>query len=177
MTVFRPADAKETAAGWYVALTNRTGPTALVLTRQDVPLYQETSKEALKGAYILLDSEKDTPDIILIASGSEVQLVYEAHKVLKEKGIDARVVSMPSWELFEKQPEEYKQKVLPDAVKVRLAVEAGSSLGWHRYVGWQGDVIALDRFGASGKADVLFREFGFTVDRVVERALELLKKV
>ncbi len=176
MTVFRPADAKETAAGWYVALTSKTGPTALVLTRQNVPLYQETGKEALKGAYILVDSEKEIPDIILIASGSEVQLVYEAHKVLKEKGIDARVVSMPSWELFEEQPEEYKQKVLPDAVKVRLAVEAGSSLGWHRYVGCQGDVIAIDRFGASGKAEVLFKEFGFTVERVVERALELLKK-
>ncbi|MDN5277187.1 MAG: transketolase [Clostridiales bacterium] len=175
-TVFRPADSKETAAGWYVALTRRTGPTALVLTRQNVPLYKETSKDALKGAYILVDSEKEVPDIILIASGSEVQLVYEAHKVLKEKGIDARVVSMPSWELFEEQPEEYKQKVLPDAVKARLAVEAGSSLGWHRYVGREGDIIALDRFGASGPADVLFREFGFTVDRVVERALELLKK-
>jgi len=173
-TVFRPADSKETAAGWYTAMTRRTGPTALILTRQNLPLYQETGKEALKGAYILLDSEKETPDIILMASGSEVQLIYEAHKVLKEKGIDARVVSMPSWEIFEEQPDEYKQKVLPPSVKARLAVEAGASLGWHRYVGLDGEIISIDRFGASGPASVLFKEYGFTVDRVVECALKLL---
>ncbi len=173
-TVFRPADSKETAAGWYAALTRKSGPTALVLTRQNLPVYRETGKGALKGAYILLDSEKETPDIILMASGSEVQLVYEAHKILKEKGIDARVVSMPSWEIFEEQPEEYKQKVLPCNVKTRLAVEAGSSLGWHRYVGLDGEIISIDRFGASGPAGTLFKEFGFTTERVVECALKIL---
>jgi transketolase len=174
-TVFRPADSKETAAGWYAALTRKTSPTALVLTRQNLPLYQGTGKEALKGAYILVDSSKETPDIILMASGSEVNLVYQAHKILKGKGIDARVVSMPSWEIFEEQSEEYKESVLPKSVKARLAVEAASSFGWHRYVGLDGEVISIDRFGASGPADILFKEFGFTVDNVVERALSLIK--
>lgn len=174
-TVFRPADSKETAAGWYAALTRKDSPTALVLTRQNVPLYEETGKDALKGAYILVDSEKDTPDIILMASGSEVELVYEAQKVLKEKGIDARVVSMPSWEIFEEQPEEYKEKVLPSNVRARLAVEAGSSFGWHKYVGFDGDIISIDQFGASAPGEVLFKEFGFTVENVVERAMKLLK--
>lgn len=174
-TVFRPADSKETAAGWYAALTRKDSPTALVLTRQNVPLYKETGKDALKGAYILVDSEKDTPDIILMASGSEVELVYEAQKVLKEKGIDARVVSMPSWEIFEEQPEEYKEKVLPSNVRARLAVEAGCSFGWHKYVGFDGDIISIDHFGASAPGEILFKEFGFTVENVVERAMKLLK--
>jgi len=174
-TVFRPADSKETAAGWYAALTRKDGPTALVLTRQNLPLYEETGKDALKGAYILVDSEKDTPDIILMASGSEVKLVYEAGKILKEKGIDARVVSVPSWELFEEQPEEYKEKVLPKDVRARLAVEAGCSFGWHKYVGFDGDIIAIDHFGASAPAEILFKEFGFTVENVVEHALKLVK--
>lgn len=174
-TVFRPADSKETAAGWYAALTRKDGPTALVLTRQNLPLYDETGKEALKGAYILADSEKDTPDIILMATGSEVELVYEARKLLKEKGIDARVVSMPSWEIFEEQPEEYKEKVLPSNVRARLAVEAGCSFGWHKYVGFDGDIISIDHFGASAPGEILFKEFGFTVENVVERAMKLLK--
>jgi len=174
-TVFRPADSKETAAGWYAALTRKDGPTALVLTRQDLPLYEETGKDALKGAYILVDSEKETPDIILMASGSEVELIYEARKVLKERGIDARVVSMPSWEIFEEQPEEYKEKVLPKNVRARLAVEAGCSFGWHKYVGFDGAIIALDRFGASAPGKILFEKFGFTVENVVEHALKLVK--
>ena len=174
-TVFRPADSKETAAGWYAALTRKNCPTALVLTRQDLPLYEETGKDALKGAYILVDSEKETPDIILMASGSEVELIYEAGKVLKEKGIDARVVSMPSWEIFEEQPEEYKEKILPKNVRARLAVEAGCSFGWHKYVGLDGAIIALDRFGASAPGKILFEKFGFTVENVVEHALKLIK--
>ena len=175
-TVFRPADSKETAAGWYAALTRKNSPTALVLTRQNLPLYEETGKEALKGAYILIDSEKEKPDIILMASGSEVELVYKAGKILKEKGIDARVVSMPSWELFEEQPEEYKESILPKCVRARLAVEAASPLGWHKYVGLDGDIIAMNTFGASGPAEVLFKEFGFTVENVVERALKLVSR-
>jgi len=175
-TVFRPADSKETAAGWYAALTRKNSPTALVLSRQNLPLYQETGKDALKGGYILLDSEKETPDIILMASGSEVELVYKAHGILKEKGIDARVVSMPSFELFDEQPEEYKEKVLPKAVRARLAVEAGSSFGWYKYVGLDGDTITLDRFGASAPGKVLFEKFGFTVENVVEKAEQLVRK-
>lgn len=175
-TVFRPADSKETAAGWYAAMTRKSSPTALVLTRQNLPQYAESGKEALKGAYILSDSEKETPDIILMASGSEVQLVYGAGKQLKAKGIDARVVSMPSWELFEEQPEEYKNKVLPKTVTTRLAVEAASSFGWHKYTGSFGDIISLDTFGASAPSEILFSKFGFTTENVIERATKLIDK-
>jgi transketolase len=175
-TVFRPADAKETAAGWVYALTNGKGPTALVLTRQNLPFYQETGKGALKGAYILADAEGGEPDMILMASGSEVEQIYEAAKVLKEKGIAARVVSMPSWELFEAQDEAYRKSVLPDRIRTRLAVEAGSSFGWHRYTGLDGEIISMDTFGASAPAEILFREFGFTVENVVERAMRLVKR-
>ncbi|HHY82725.1 MAG TPA: transketolase [Clostridiales bacterium] len=175
-TVIRPADSRETAAAYISALTRTNGPTALVLTRQNLPLLEGTGPNALKGAYILADSEKDTPDIILMASGSEVQLIVEAQKQLKEQGIDARVVSMPSWEIFEEQPEEYKEKVLPKNVRARLAVEAGSSFGWHKYVGLDGDMVSIDHFGASAPAEVLFREFGFTVENVVSKALKVLGK-
>lgn len=173
--VFRPADSKETAAAWYSAITREDGPTALVLTRQDLPLYEESSKEALKGAYILKDSEKKVPDLILMASGSEVELIYEAAKVLKEKGVDVRVVSMPCLEVFDKQSSEYKESILPKSCRKRLAVEALSSFGWHKYVGLDGDVIALDQFGESAPAKLLFKKFGFTVENVVEKALNLLK--
>lgn len=173
--VFRPADSKETAAAWYSAVTREDGPTALVLTRQDLPLYEESSKEALKGAYILKDSEKEIPDLILMASGSEVELIYEASKVLKEKGVDVRVVSMPCLELFDKQSKEYKESILPIACRKRIAVEALTSFGWHKYVGLDGDIISLDHFGESAPAKLLFQKFGFTVDNVVEKALKLLK--
>lgn len=173
--VFRPADSKETAAAWYSAINREDGPTALVLTRQDLPLYEETSKEALKGAYILKEGSKKTPDIILMATGSEVELVYEAAKVLEGKGIAARVVSMPSLEVFEAQSEAYKESVLPKSVRKRVAVEAGSSFGWHKYVGLDGKVVSIDSFGASAPAPELFKLFGFTVENVVEKALELLK--
>ncbi len=173
--VFRPADSREAAAGWYCAVTKRTGPTALVLTRQNLPLLPETGKDALKGAYVLIDSDKD-PDIILMASGSEVSLIYDAAKQLNEKGIAARVISMPSWKLFEEQSEEYKKSILPDKIRTRLAVEAASSFGWHRYVGLDGDIISIDTFGASAPAELLFKEFGYTVENVVEKALKLVEK-
>ncbi|MBM7869070.1 transketolase [Clostridium pascui] len=176
MTVYRPADSKETAAAWYYAITHEEGPTALVLTRQNLPLYDETGKDALKGAYILKDSEKPTPDVILMATGSEVELIYEASKVLKEKGIDARVVSMPSLEVFEAQGEEYKEKILPMNIRKRVAVEAASSFGWHKYVGLDGEIISIDTFGASAPAEILFREFGFTVENVVEKVEKLISK-
>jgi transketolase len=175
MIVFRPADSKETAAGWYTALTKKDTPTSLILTRQNLPLYAETSKEALKGAYILKDGEKSNPDVILMASGSEVELIYEAAKMLKEKGISARVVSMPSFELFEMQSEDYKNSILPKNVRARVAVEAANSFGWHKYVGLDGTVLSIDSFGASGPGELLYKEFGLTVENVVEKALSVLK--
>jgi len=168
MTVFRPADSKETAAAWYYAITNGTTPTSLVLTRQKLPLYDGCAKRALKGGYILKDSKKETPDVLLMASGSEVELIFKAAAELEAKGIDARVISMPAFELFDAQDEAYKESVMPKAVRARVAVEALTSFGWHKYVGLDGDVISLDTFGASGNAETLFKQFGFTVENVVE---------
>ncbi|NRZ26891.1 transketolase [Clostridium beijerinckii] len=176
MTVFRPADSKETAAAWYYAVTNGTTPTSLVLTRQKLPLYDGCPKRALKGGYILKDSKKETPDVLLMASGSEVELIYKAAAELETKGIDARVISMPSFELFDAQDEAYKESVMPNKVRARVAVEALTSFGWHKYVGLDGDVISLDTFGASGKAEILFEKFGFTVENVVEKAINVAKK-
>ena len=172
--VFRPADSKETAAGWYLAMTSKTTPTALILTRQNLPLYQETSMEALKGAYVLKTYEEQgkNPDIILMASGSEVEFIYEGAKLLNARGIKARVVSMPSLDLFEAQSKEYREAILPSNLRVRLAVEAASSFGWHKYVGLDGDIISIDRFGASAPADTLFKEFGFTAENVVNRSIK-----
>ena len=174
MTTFRPADAKETAVGWYYALNKEDGPTSLVLTRQGLPILDETSRDALKGAYVLKDTG-DNIDIILMATGSEVQLIYKAADILKEKGINSRVVSMPSWELFEAQSEEYKESVLPKNIRKRLAVEAASPLGWHKYIGLDGEIISMDGFGASAPGNQLFEKFGFTVENVVEKVLELIK--
>lgn len=176
--VFRPADSKETACGWYAAMTSKTTPTALILTRQNLPLYEETSMEALKGAYVLktYEDQDKTPDIILMASGSEVEFIYEGAKILNDQGIKARVVSMPCLDIFEAQSKEYKESILPLNVRTRLAVEAGSSFGWHKYVGLDGDTICIDRFGASAPAEALFKEFGFTTENVVARALKLLGK-
>ncbi|WP_236898240.1 transketolase [Clostridium beijerinckii] len=176
MTVFRPADSKETAAAWYYAVTNGTTPTSLALTRQKLPLYDGCPKRALKGGYILKDSKKETPDVLLMASGSEVELIYKAAAELEAKGIDARVISMPSFELFDAQDESYKESVMPNKVRARVAVEALTSFGWHKYVGLDGDVISLDTFGASGKAEILFEKFGFTVENVVEKAINVAKK-
>ncbi|NLH96497.1 MAG: transketolase [Clostridiaceae bacterium] len=173
--VFRPCDAKETAAGWYTAMSRKSTPTALVLTRQNLPQLEMTGKDALRGAYVILDPGKK-PEIILMASGSEVHLVLEAGKQLMERGIAVRVVSMPSWELFEEQDEAYRESVLPSDVEKRLAVEAGASFGWHKYTGLQGDIISIDRFGESAPAGLLFKKYGFTVENVTERALKLLGK-
>jgi len=175
-TVFRPCDTNETAAAWLAALSRKHSPTAIVLSRQNTKLLAETGKGALKGAYVLLDGDKDVPDVILMASGSEVELIYKAHAILAQKGVSARVVSMPCWEIFEEQSAEYKETILPRNVKARLAVEAAASFGWERYVGLDGDVIAMDGYGASAPAAELFAEYGFTVDNVVEKSLEILKK-
>ena len=173
MTVFRPADSKETAAAWYYAVTNGTTPTSLVLTRQKLPLYDGCEKRALKGGYILKDSKKEIPDVILMASGSEVELIYKAADELAARGIDARVVSIPSFEIFNAQDEAYKESVLPNSVRKRVAVEALTSFGWYQYVGLDGRIISLDTFGASGNADALFKQFGFTVENVVNETMKL----
>lgn len=173
-TVVRPCDTKETAAAWYLALT-RKSPTSIVLTRQNLPLLAETGKEALKGGYILKDCGQ-TPDIILMATGSEVELIYKAYDVLAEKGIKARVVSIPSFEVFEEQSQEYKESVLPNSVRTRLAVEAACDFGWHKYIGLDGDIISMKGFGECGPAGTLFKHFGFTVENVVEKAVALCKK-
>lgn len=171
--VFRPADATETAAAWYAAVSSKTTPTALVLTRQNLPQLAGSSKEALKGGYILEDSSKETPDAIIIASGSEVELAVKAKVKLAEQGIDVRVVSMPCMDIFEEQSEEYKESVLPRSVRKRLAVEALIDYGWGKYVGLDGDTLTMKSFGASAPANKLFEEFGFTVENVVEKVKNL----
>ena len=173
-TVFRPCDRTETAAAWMYAVENECGPTGLVLTRQNLPQMEGSSKDALKGGYVIADSQKEVPDAIIIASGSEVSLAVNAKEELKKDGIDVRVVSMPSMELFDKQSAEYKESVLPDAVRKRVAVEALSDFGWYKYVGLDGRVIAMEGFGASGPAATLFEHFGFTVDNVVKTVKEVV---
>lgn len=173
--VFRPCDTRETAAGWYTALTKTTTPTALVLSRQNLPALGGTGREALKGAYVLKDCQ-GTPDVLLMASGSEVGLIYDAYDGLTAQGIKARVISMPSWELFEEQSSDYKESVMPKAVRARLAVEAAADFGWYKYVGLDGAVIAMDGFGASAPADHLFEDFGFTVEHVVAEAAKLVQR-
>ena len=167
-TVFRPCDKVETSAAWMYAATSKETPTALVLTRQNLPQMPGSSKEALKGGYIIDDSSKAVPDAIIIASGSEVSLAVEAKAELAKKDIDVRVVSMPSMELFEEQSAEYRESVLPDAVRKRVAVEALSDFGWYRYVGLDGAVVSMKGFGASGPAAELFKKFGLTTEAVVK---------
>ena len=173
-TVFRPCDRTETAAAWMYAVENECGPTGLVLTRQNLPQIEGSSKDALKGGYVIAESEKAVPDAIIIASGSEVSLAVNAKEELKKYSIDVRVVSMPSMELFDKQSAEYKESVLPNAVRKRVAVEALSDFGWYKYVGLDGKVIAMEGFGASGPAATLFEHFGFTVDNVVKTVKEVV---
>lgn len=175
-TVYRPCDATETAAAWYYAITSKTTPTALTLTRQNLPQIPGSSKDALKGGYVIADSEKEIPDAIIMASGSEVTLAVQAKEVLAKDGIDVRVVSMPSMDVFEQQSEEYKEKVLPKNVRARVAVEALSDFGWGKYVGLDGEYVTMTTFGASGPAAVLFEHFGFTVDNVVSKVKKVVNK-
>ena len=177
MTVIRPADANETAHAWRVALEHTDGPVALILTRQEIPVIDQEKYEKAtaleKGAYILSASETP-PTVILVGSGSEVQLLIDAQQKLKELNVVACVVSMPSWELFEKQDAAYKEKIFPKNIRKRLAVEAGSSLGWHKYVTDEGDVIGIDKFGESAPGPEVMKEYGFTVENIVKKALALL---
>jgi transketolase len=180
LIVLRPGDANETAVAWRVAIENRACPVALVLTRQNLPTLDRgqfaPADELRKGAYILADAPGGKPDIILIGTGSEVSLAVAAREKLVDQKVQARVVSMPSWELFDQQPQAYREAVLPKSVRARLAVEAALSQGWHRYVGDDGDVVAVDRFGASAPGNVVMEKLGFTVSHVVERATALLGK-
>ena len=180
LTVIRPADANEVLVAWQVALETRDRPVLLALSRQDVPTLDRTryaSADGLRrGAYVLRDAPDAKPRVILIATGSEVGLIVAAADRLQAEGIAARCVSMPSWELFDAQPRDYRDEVLPANGPARLAVELGVEQGWRRYIGEDGDVLGMDRFGASAPASVLLREFGFTVDNVVTRAKALLAR-
>ncbi len=180
LTVIRPADANEVAEAWKIAVENKNGPTAIILTRQNVPVIDRgkfsPAAGLRKGAYILSDSSPGKPDVLLIATGSEVHLALEAEEKLRAEGIKTRVVSMPSWRLFEQQPESYRQEVLPPDVTRRVSIEAGATLGWHRYTGEEGEIIGLDRFGASAPGSVVLKEFGFTSSNVLNRIKILLAR-
>jgi transketolase len=176
VTVLRPCDANETRVAWQVAIENRSGPTFLVLSRQHTPTLDRAAlapaAELRRGAYVLNPQERD-PDVILIGTGTEVALIVGAEPILRKRGLRPRLVSMPSWELFEAQSNDYRESVLPKKVTARLAVEAARSIGWERWVGNDGGVLSVDRFGASAPGGVVLKEYSFTADNVVERAVAL----
>jgi transketolase len=180
LSVIRPADGNETAAAWKLAVESTNTPTALVLTRQNLPTIKDTDKNAYdgvsKGAYVISPAGKETPDALILATGSEVGLAVDAQKELAANGIEVSVISMPSWDRFEAQSKEYKDSVLPKNVKSRLGIEMGSSLGWHKYVGDEGEILAIDQFGASAPGEKVMEEFGFSVENVVSRVKGLLQK-
>ncbi len=174
--MFRPADATETLAAWYSATTSKETPTAVICTRQNLPQLAGSSKEALKGGYILQDSTKATPDAIIIASGSEVSISVKAKEILAAEGVDVRVVSMPCMDLFEEQSAEYKESVLPKNVRARVAVEALSDFGWGKYVGLDGATLTMEGFGASAPQNLLFEKFGFTAENVAAKVRGVIAK-
>jgi len=180
MTVLRPADATETVEAWRIAIQHTGGPVGLVLTRQKLPVLDRAAlapaSGVARGAYVLADSSGSAPELILMATGSEVSLALEAHQRLTKEGIRSRLVSMPSWELFELQPQSYRDTVLPPAVRARVSVEAASPFGWERYVGLEGAMVSVNRFGASAPGPIVMREYGFTPEHVVEVAKAVLKK-
>ncbi|HEX7582825.1 MAG TPA: transketolase C-terminal domain-containing protein, partial [Gaiellaceae bacterium] len=176
----RPADATETVGAWKVALEREDGPVGLAMSRQKLPTLEGTRRDGVaRGAYVVWEAEESNgqPDLILLASGSEVALSIDAARQLGEQGVQARVVSMPCWELFEAQPADYRDEVLPPDVKSRLSVEAGVALGWKRWVGDEGDSISIEHFGASAPGNTVLEKFGYTVDNVVARALALRARV
>jgi transketolase len=180
VVVIRPADANETVEAWKYAINHKSSPVALALTRQKVPVLDRTkmtsAENLAKGAYVLVQSEK-TPEVILMASGSEVSLAVEAFYSLQSEGINASVVSFPSWELFESQSEEYKLSVLPKSVKARISIEAGIKQGWEKYLGEYGEAISIEKFGASAPYEIIFKEYGFTKEAVVQKAKDILAKL
>jgi transketolase len=178
MTVIRPAEATETAVAWRAALEKEHGPTSLVLTRQGLPTLDRekygSADGVLRGAYVL--SDVDDPQVIFIGTGSEVQRALDAQAILEEKGVAARVVSMPSWELFAAQSAEYRDSVLPPNIKARVSIEAGTRFGWERYIGDEGIAIGFDHFGASAPFETIYEEFGITAEKMAEAALSLVNK-
>jgi transketolase len=180
LIVIRPADANETAEAWRIAMEHREGPVAIILTRQNVPVIDRTrfspATNLRKGAYILADSPSEKPEVLMIATGSEVHLALDVYEKLKREGVSARVVNMPSWELFEQQPERYRNEVIPPEVTTRISIEAGATQGWHRYIGLQGEAIGIDHFGASAPMKVLLKEFGFTPENILDKIKALLVK-
>ena len=180
MTVLRPADATETAVAWEIALTRRKGPVSLVLTRQKLPVIDRTrfasADNAKKGGYILADAADQKPDLILMATGSEVSVILSAYEKLNAEGIKTRVVSLISWEIFDEQPEEYREQVLPSSVWARISVEAASTFGWSHYVGDRGMSIGMKTFGASAPGEVNMEKFGFTAENVIAKAKELMER-
>ena len=178
LSIIRPADANETAEAWKLAVSAKNNPTVLVLSRQNLPTLKGSVEQAkdgvAKGAYVV--SPNENAEAMLLATGSEVSLAIEAQQALATEGIQVSVVSMPSWDLFEKQDDAYKKSVLPSHLTKRLAIEMGSSLGWHRYVGFEGDVIAIDKFGASAPGEIVMKEYGFSVENVVSKMKNLLQK-
>ncbi|MEW6376437.1 MAG: transketolase [Thermodesulfobacteriota bacterium] len=180
LIVIRPADANETAEAWRVVVENKEGPVAIILTRQNVPVIDRSKFNPAaglkRGAYILADSPHGKPEVILIATGSEVHLALEVYEKLRTEGIGARIVNMPSWELFEQQPETYRNEILLPEVTRRISIEAGSTQGWHRYVGLEGEAIGIDHFGASAPMKILLKEFGFTSENILNRVKSLLAK-
>ena len=180
MIVVRPSDATETVEAWRVALTHTEGPVGLVLTRQKLPVIDRKgfapASGLAQGAYVLADASGSAPDVILIATGSEVSIALEAHERLTKDGIRSRVVSMPCWELFDAQPQSYRDTVLPPSVRARVSIEAASPFGWERYVGLEGAIIGVNHFGASAPGPIVMREFGFTPEHIVETAKAVLKR-
>jgi len=180
VVVIRPADANETVQAWKAAIEHKGSPVALALTRQKIPVLDRTkmaSAENLsKGAYILVESDKN-PDVVLMASGSEVSLAVEAFNLLQSEGIKVRVVSFPSWELFEAQSDEYKKSVLPKSVKARVSIEAGVKQGWEKYLGEYGEAISIEKFGASAPYEIIFKEYGFTKEAIVQKVKSIISKL
>ena len=180
MMIVRPSDATETVEAWRLAMTHTEGPVGLVLTRQKLPVIDRKTfapaSGLAQGAYVLADADGSRPEVILIATGSEVSMALEAHERLTHDGIRSRVVSMPCWELFDAQPQSYRDAVLPPSVRARVSIEAASPFGWERYVGLDGAIIGVNHFGASAPGPVVMREFGFTPEHVVETAKAVLTR-
>ena len=180
LTVIRPSDANETVEAWRAALENSSGPTALILTRQNLPALDRTvfrpAAGLRRGGYVLWESAEGEPETIVIGTGSEVEIALEAGRRLAAEGVRVRVVSLPSWELFDDEPQEYRDKILPPAVRARVAVEAGVPLGWEHYVVLQGEIVGIDHFGASAPYKVIYEKFGITAEAVAAAARRLLDR-
>ena len=176
MVTFRPADARETAAGWYFGMTNRNKPLSLILSRQKLPLLANSGKEALKGAYVIYGKDYEKADIIIMATGSEVSLAVDVAEIIEKSGAVPKVISIPSFEIFEEQSDEYKEYLLPSSMEKRVAIEAASSFGWHKYTGLKGKIFSIDSFGASGKAEDLFVKYGFEKNHIAEEVLRYIKQ-